>query len=100
MQVVFLDTREFTDKEASHAYLKEMLDFPDYYGNNLDALYDCLTDLPPMEIFMEHVQEAGNFYPVVKHVMQSAKKENHDLRILVLGLEDEDDEDEDDYEEE
>lgn len=93
MQMVYLDTREFTDKEASHAYLNEMLEFPEYYGGNLDALYDCLTDLPPTEIFLEHVDEAGLFYPVIKHVMQSAKKENHDLRILVVDDE-EDDEDE------
>jgi len=28
-----------------HDYLKEVFDFPDYYGKNLDALYDCLTDI-------------------------------------------------------
>lgn len=92
MQIVYLDTREFTDKEASHAYLKEMLDFPEYYGANLDALYDCLTDLPPTEIFLENVEDAGLFYPVIKHVMQSAKKENRDIRILIVDDEDEDDE--------
>ena len=29
-----------------HKYLKEALDFPDYYGENLDALHDILTGLP------------------------------------------------------
>jgi len=90
MHTVYLDTREFTDKESSHEYLKEMLDFPEYYGGNLDALYDCLTDLPPTEIYMENVEEAGMFYPVIKHVMQSAKKENREIRILIAD----DDEDE------
>lgn len=28
-----------------HQALAQKLDFPDWYGNNLDALYDCLTDL-------------------------------------------------------
>lgn len=28
-----------------HPIIKEALDFPDYYGGNLDALWDCLTDM-------------------------------------------------------
>lgn len=32
-------------KEKGHDYLKEVLNFPDYYGKNLDALYDCLTEI-------------------------------------------------------
>ena len=31
--------------EEGHNYLKEVLNFPDYYGKNLDALYDCLTEI-------------------------------------------------------
>ena len=89
MQAVYLDARQFTDKVASHDYLKEMLDFPEYYGANLDALYDCLTDLPPMEIYMENIHDAGAFYPVIKHVMLSAKKENRDIRILIAEDDDE-----------
>ena len=32
-------------KKDGHDYLMEALDFPDYYGKNLDALYDCLTEI-------------------------------------------------------
>lgn len=32
-------------KEKGHDYIAEALDFPDYYGKNLDALYDCLTEI-------------------------------------------------------
>ncbi|MEU6153796.1 barstar family protein [Actinosynnema sp. NPDC047251] len=32
-------------KSAALAAIGQALDFPDYYGQNLDALYDCLTDL-------------------------------------------------------
>ena len=28
-------------KEEIHAYLQDVFHFPDYYGKNLDALYDC-----------------------------------------------------------
>ena len=30
---------------AIHNQLSQALDFPDYYGKNLDALYDCLTEM-------------------------------------------------------
>lgn len=32
-------------QKQGHDYLMEALDFPDYYGKNLDALYDCLTEI-------------------------------------------------------
>lgn len=32
-------------KQRGHDYLKDALDFPDYYGKNLDALYDCLCEI-------------------------------------------------------
>lgn len=32
-------------KTEALAAIAEALEFPDWYGHNLDALYDCLTDL-------------------------------------------------------
>lgn len=31
--------------KKGHDYLAEELNFPDYYGKNLDALYDCLCEI-------------------------------------------------------
>ena len=45
MKTVTLDCATFTTKQQLHAALKEALSFPDWYGNNLDALYDCLTEV-------------------------------------------------------
>jgi len=57
MQVI-IDGRKITDKKMLHAYLKEQCGFPDYYGNNLDALYDVLTGRSePLEIKVEHAEE-------------------------------------------
>lgn len=56
--LVVLDGRKMTDKITLHNYLKEQCKFPEYYGNNLDALYDVLTDREePLEIRLEHAQE-------------------------------------------
>jgi len=32
-------------KKEGHEYLKKALNLPDHYGKNLDALYDCLTEM-------------------------------------------------------
>ena len=41
------------DHETAHLHLQRELDLPDYYGCNLDALYDCLNDeAGPLEILI------------------------------------------------
>lgn len=45
-----LDFKGINTKEELHQLLKEELNFPDYYGANLDALYDVLTDMNDIEI--------------------------------------------------
>ena len=44
MKTVMLDCRMMTAKKEVHEYIAEKLGFPGYYGKNLDALYDCLTE--------------------------------------------------------
>lgn len=45
MRYLVLDGRRMRTREAAHAYIARKLRLPDYYGANLDALYDCLTDV-------------------------------------------------------
>lgn len=45
MEFIIIDGRRMTSVEQTHAYLAATLRLPDYYGRNLDALHDCLTDL-------------------------------------------------------
>ena len=40
----FINLAGVSDKEEFHARIREALDVPDYYGDNLDALYDVLTE--------------------------------------------------------
>ena len=51
-------TIDFTNVEHYidvHLTIKEALDFPDYYGCNWDAFWDCLTDMPGDPIHIEIV---------------------------------------------
>ena len=40
-----IDFRDVEYYIEIHEVLKRDLEFPDYYGGNLDALWDCLTDM-------------------------------------------------------
>lgn len=53
-QVKTIDCRAMTDRAAAHAHLRWALGLPEYYGANLDALYDCLWELPPCRIRVLH----------------------------------------------
>lgn len=43
MEIAIIDGKDVTSTEALHRILKDQLDFPDFYGENLNALWDCLT---------------------------------------------------------
>ena len=42
---VELDGRLMTDRAVAHAHIQQQFSFPEYYGRNLDALYDLLTEI-------------------------------------------------------
>ncbi len=43
-EVIELDLSDSPDKATTLDRLADALDFPDYFGRNWDAAYDCLTD--------------------------------------------------------
>ncbi len=45
MRYALLYGAELQTMEEMHDDIAKKLDFPDWYGRNLDALFDCLTDI-------------------------------------------------------
>ncbi len=43
--VVRIDGEQIHSMKDIHSLMAEKLNFPVWYGNNLDALYDCLTEI-------------------------------------------------------
>ena len=67
-------------KKEGHDYLKEALNLPDYYGKNLDALYDCLTEI---ECEIELVN-AGEVDGDIIDTFRDAAYENQFLTIKII----------------
>lgn len=48
-----LDFRNVKHYSEVHSIIKESLDFPNYYGRNWDAFWDCLTDMVGRPLHIE-----------------------------------------------
>ncbi len=46
MKEYMIDLTGVKTKKQLHKLLKRELELPEYYGGNLDALYDCLSEFP------------------------------------------------------
>lgn len=84
MKQITLDGNILADAARVHEYLKEMLDFPEHYGKNLDALHDCLGDLENVEITILAPDEDSAIFQRVLRVLKAADRENDDIKLIVL----------------
>ena len=48
-----IDFRDVQNYAEVHLIIREALDFPDYYGCNWDAFWDCLTDMVGRPVHIE-----------------------------------------------
>ena len=75
MRAIVLDFHEFDSPRAVHEYLADRLGFPAYYGCNLDALHDVLTDLSE-DTCVTVVSAEKPFERGFRAVLQDAAAEN------------------------
>lgn len=87
MKKQLLDLKPMTTPEQIHEYLKFELDFPDHYGANLDALYDCLTDISEdtcIGLFYQTETDTkiGIYQKRIVKVFQDAEEENEYIKVI------------------
>ena len=87
MRTITLDLERMTSVPALHKYLRSALALPAHYGANLDALYDCLTEIvePTQIIVPANVadNEKLGWYGELLQVLQDAAEENENLQVTV-----------------
>lgn len=67
-----LDALKMQNRDDAHIYLKEMFRFPDYYGENLDALYDCLCGVQFVNVQIINFTPENKYTARIIHVMKMA----------------------------
>ena len=82
MNNINLKLNKFSEKNEIHNYLKKKMKFPDYYGGNLDALYDCLTDISADTAIDIRYDVENDLQKAVLEVFSNAVAANTHLAII------------------
>ncbi|MBQ2854281.1 MAG: barstar family protein [Oscillospiraceae bacterium] len=87
MKDITIDCRGFVPRSDLHKAFADALAFPDYYGNNLDALHDCLTEISEeTRIRLLHWEDAeaslGSYARATKRAILDAALENTQLAVM------------------
>ena len=77
-----IDCGGIATKEELHAHIAQALCFPDWYGHNLDALMDCLTDLEDTTVTLTGCDRVGFDADGFWETFRDAAAENPDLRVI------------------
>ncbi len=89
MKKVFINGIEISSQDSLHEILKVELELPDYYGKNLDALYDCLTgwvDLPLIiewNKYSESKRYLGDYADKVLATLKDVEDELDNFKVII-----------------
>jgi ribonuclease inhibitor len=92
MVIYRIDIRDVRTRDELHSKVAEVLPLPEYYGRNLDALFDVLTESSEervIEFITEpSVEEAlGKYYRALTAMCRAAEEDNPNLEVIFLDEE-------------
>ena len=76
------------DRQQLHKEITRQLQLPEYYGENLDALWDVLTEWSqPLQIIVEKsdvlTRQLGGYGEMVLQLFQEAEEQNKVLSVEI-----------------
>ncbi len=85
MRTYTIDCTEISGPRDFHKTLSREMDFPEWYGSNLDALHDLLTAISQdTELHLPHFDTLPPFARGFRRVMEDAAEENPHFRPIFL----------------
>ncbi len=89
MMMAQLHLQDISGKEELHDRLTQILDLPEYYGRNLDALYDVLTDRGEQTILWVYPDEdadarLGGYLSALLDTLRDAAAENPAVSVCIM----------------
>ena len=81
-----INARRMTTRGDAHAHLKQRLRLPEWYGNNLDALHDCLSEIGiPTRVILRYAplleSMPDGYGSRLIAVLEQSAQENANLRL-------------------
>ena len=82
MEPITLSCSGLETKQQLHAALAEALRFPNWYGHNLDALYDCLRDLDgAVHLYLLDWETLPDWKAAFRAVLEDAENDSHAFTV-------------------
>lgn len=87
METIVIDGSRAVSREALHDQLAVCLGLPGYYGRNLDALYDVLTERSePTRLVLLHREalsrHLGDYAQALLETLEDADRANPAIQVL------------------
>jgi len=84
MREITIDCAAISGMTQLQEVLARELSFPEWYGGNLDALYDCLTAIAEeTHLCLRHFDALGRYQQALRWVFQDAQEANPRLHICL-----------------
>ena len=89
MKKIKIDIKNIDNEKEFYEIIRNKLDLPEYFGDNLDALWDSITgyiELPIKIRFLNFNNKKSDFFISLKEVFIDAEKElNGGLSFKILS---------------
>lgn len=82
MQTIYLNSANYASARAVHEALALLLGLPEYYGHNLDALNDCLSELGHPVTLWVRAEGDGDAARELRRVMMVVEDNGGEVKAL------------------